>query len=250
MSDAIRDTLELKPLDEAHVTILYDNRPGTPGLIHGWGFSCILELRETVILFDTGKSSTDLSRNMEALGFSVDDLDMVFLSHQHRDHTGGVSALAGRGLDVYVPSGFPKSLLEALTSMDFHVHELPAPKALSGAAASTGTMGHVVGEHSLMVRVGDGLLLVTGCAHQGVLEAVDRAKRLTGLPVKTLLGGMHMFDMPPDRALSVVEGLKAMGVERVVPCHCTGSRSVWALGRFYDLSNLVGHVGMRVRVSL
>ena len=248
MSDTLRDTLELKPLDEAHVTILYDNRPGTPGLIHGWGFSCILELREAVILFDTGKSSADLSRNMEALGFSVDDLDMVFLSHQHRDHTGGVSALAGRELDVYVPSGFPKSLLEALTSMGLHVHELPAPKALSGAAASTGTMGHVVGEHSLMVRGGDGLL-VTGCAHQGVLEAVDRATRLTGLPVKTLLGGMHMFDMPPNRALSVAERLKTRGVERVVPCHCTGSRGVWALGRFYDLSNLVGHVGMKVRVS-
>ena len=63
-----------------------------------------------------------------------------------------------------------------------------------------------------------------------------------------VLGGFHMFGMTAKRALKVAERLRKLGVEKVIPCHCTDSRGVWALGRLYDLSECVCRVGARFSV--
>jgi len=71
------------------VLITYNNE-ANPGLKSGWGFSCLIEKIEKSILFDTGCSGPDLVYNMKQLNFSPKDVDILFLSHQHWDHIGGL----------------------------------------------------------------------------------------------------------------------------------------------------------------
>jgi 7,8-dihydropterin-6-yl-methyl-4-(beta-D-ribofuranosyl)aminobenzene 5'-phosphate synthase len=72
------------------ITIVYDNNPYKKGLETAWGFSCIVRGTEKTILFDTGGDGSLLIRNMKALGIDPKEIDLIFLSHIHRDHVGGL----------------------------------------------------------------------------------------------------------------------------------------------------------------
>ncbi len=77
------------------LTILSDNRAGTPPLPTEHGFSAFLECDGTCVLFDTG-SGTLFAENAVKLGIHWWEADAVVLSHGHYDHTGGiVHALGG-----------------------------------------------------------------------------------------------------------------------------------------------------------
>ncbi|KYH38709.1 MAG: hypothetical protein AYL28_002660 [Candidatus Bathyarchaeota archaeon B23] len=73
--------------------ILYDNNPYDPRLEISWGFSCLLNLNQTTILFDTGGDGRLLLNNMKRLGIDPREVDIIVLSHIHGDHVGGLNAV-------------------------------------------------------------------------------------------------------------------------------------------------------------
>ena len=79
-------TLEILPL--------YEGVAAQPGLNTGQGVSYLVKTDTATILFDVGNnpsgiSPSPLEQNMAALGVSLDQVDMIVLSHTHFDHTGG-----------------------------------------------------------------------------------------------------------------------------------------------------------------
>ena len=58
-----------------------------------WGFSAIIEADNQRILFDTGSRQKTVLQNARELNISLDNIDNVFLSHNHKDHTGGLITL-------------------------------------------------------------------------------------------------------------------------------------------------------------
>jgi len=91
-------------------TIVFDNHPYAEGLTTGWGFSCLVRGAEKNILFDTGGDGKILLDNLRKLGFSTKDIDIIMLSHIHKDHTGGLAALLKNkpGLPVWLLDSFPE----------------------------------------------------------------------------------------------------------------------------------------------
>jgi len=64
------------------VTIIYDNEVYKEGLVADWGFSCLVEVKNTPkILFDTGTNGSILLSNMEKLGIEPVSIGEVFISH-------------------------------------------------------------------------------------------------------------------------------------------------------------------------
>ena len=55
-----------------------------------WGFSAIIEADGKRILFDTGSREKTVLQNAKELKINLDSIDNVFLSHNHKDHTGGL----------------------------------------------------------------------------------------------------------------------------------------------------------------
>jgi len=88
------------------ITIIYDN-DAEKGLEADWGFSCLIE-NEKTILFDTGANGRILLGNMEKLGIKAEDIDEVFISHSHFDHTGGLAEFLGinEKAKIYIPQSF------------------------------------------------------------------------------------------------------------------------------------------------
>ena len=75
------------------IIVTYDNNPYREGLTTSWGFSCLIRGMEKTILFDTGGNSSILLKNMKKLSINPQEPDIIFISHAHGDHTGGLAAI-------------------------------------------------------------------------------------------------------------------------------------------------------------
>ena len=67
------------------LVILYDNE-AKKGFRRGWDFSCLVGGE---LLFDVGADFDTLSFNMNRAFVNLEEIDKIFLSHEHGDHVGG-----------------------------------------------------------------------------------------------------------------------------------------------------------------
>jgi 7,8-dihydropterin-6-yl-methyl-4-(beta-D-ribofuranosyl)aminobenzene 5'-phosphate synthase len=81
-------------------------------------------------------------------------------------------------------------------------------------------------EQSLVVTTGEDLVLVTGCAHPGVVGIVRRATQMDERGVRLVLGGFHLGAASRGRIARILSSFRELGVQRVAPCHCTGKRAL------------------------
>lgn len=96
----------------------------------------------------------------------------------------------------------------------------------------------------------EGVVVVLGCAHAGVVNTLDYIARLTGRDrIHAVLGGMHLEHASPLRMTQTFGGLGRYGVERVSPMHCTGTRAVMAFHQFFGERFNFGATGTRFTFS-
>lgn len=87
-------------------------------------------------------------------------------------------------------------------------------------------------DQNLVVNVRDrGLVIVSGCSHSGVVNVVRNAQQLTGeRRVAGLIGGFHLTGAIFEPLIpATVSDIAAIGIEQLVPAHCTGWRAMHAL---------------------
>jgi len=234
-----QERLEMESPERAEftVTVLYDNRAGASGLDPAWGFACLIRGLEKTILFDTGGDAPTLLGNMAKLEIAPDSADVVVLSHGHSDHTGGLAGFLDVHGDVaaYVLEAFPDEIGERARERGADVIEIREPVEICAGATLTGRMGGrwQIAEQALILSGDDGVALVTGCAHPGIVDIVARAKELTGRDVLVVIGGFHLLKHRDSDVLEVIARLKELGVEYAVPCHCTGDAAIDRFAEHY-----------------
>lgn len=209
------------------LTVLYDNNPFDPRLTTADGFSVLIEGLQRRILFDTGGSGAILLRNMGLLSIDPRQIDIVVLSHIHNDHVGGLAGLLGQAgsVRVYVLSSFPLEFKQRVRQAGADVVEVSGPTEITDGAHSTGELGVAIKEQALVLKTAAGLVVITGCAHPGVVNMVARAQAALGGEVRLVMGGFHQRGMKADVILEVIARLKAQGVRQVGPGHCSGDLS-------------------------
>jgi 7,8-dihydropterin-6-yl-methyl-4-(beta-D-ribofuranosyl)aminobenzene 5'-phosphate synthase len=91
---------------------------------------------------------------------------------------------------------------------------------------TTGELGNGIKEQSLIVTSSQGLVVITGCAHPGVVNIVRKARdMLAEKPVYLVIGGFHLSRAATPEIESIVEGFRQLGVRKVAPCHCSGDET-------------------------
>lgn len=208
--------------------VVFNNVPYKAGLKTGWGFSCLIEGLEKTVLFDTGGNGDILLSNMRQLGLDAEAVDVVALSHIHGDHTGGVGAFLARNPDVtvYMPESFPTSFQQDVIHLGAAVDTVSGPRQLLDSVHSTGEMGWSVKEQALIVDTPRGLIVITGCAHPNVADMAERAHQYLGKKIYLLMGGFHLGGRTDAEIRTIIKRLKAVGVEKVAPSHCTGDNAI------------------------
>jgi len=215
----------LTTLSPVTLTVVYNNIPFDKRLTTGWGFACLIETDATTVLFDTGVVGSVLMDNLAALAIDPRKIDRVVLSHYHDDHTAGLDALldVNDHLTVYVPRSFPAPFKTHVAERA-RVQEVGESAVIARQIRTTGEVAGGTSEQALIVETGQGLILVTGCAHPGIVKMVQHA-RLYG-DVYFIMGGFHLMDRMESESEAVVTTLKTMGIQKVAPSHCTGDVAI------------------------
>jgi 7,8-dihydropterin-6-yl-methyl-4-(beta-D-ribofuranosyl)aminobenzene 5'-phosphate synthase len=89
------------------------------------------------------------------------------------------------------------------------------------------------GEQGLFFNIkGKGLVVLSGCAHRGIVNTVKQAQKVAGTDkVHTVMGGFHLISAKPEVIQNTVADIKAMKPDYVVPTHCTGFAAMSAFSR-------------------
>jgi 7,8-dihydropterin-6-yl-methyl-4-(beta-D-ribofuranosyl)aminobenzene 5'-phosphate synthase len=211
-----------------NVTVVYDNNPCLEGLETAWGFSCVVRGLEKTVLFDTGGDGARLLRNMERLGIDPGEVDIVVLSHIHGDHTGGLHAFLEKNpnVTVYVPESFPERFKKEAEGYGAVVLDVKKPVNIFENVYSTGEMGDGIKEQALVVGTDRGLVVITGCAHPGIVEIIETAKSMLNDDVLLAIGGYHLGGKSREALRGIVSDFRRLGVRYVGPCHCTGGTAM------------------------
>jgi 7,8-dihydropterin-6-yl-methyl-4-(beta-D-ribofuranosyl)aminobenzene 5'-phosphate synthase len=78
-------------------------------------------------------------------------------------------------------------------------------------------------DQSMAVETGEGLALILGCCHAGLINTVDHFQaKLPGRPIHTIIGGTHLGFAPAEQLLETIAQLKTLGIKRLGLSHCTG----------------------------
>jgi 7,8-dihydropterin-6-yl-methyl-4-(beta-D-ribofuranosyl)aminobenzene 5'-phosphate synthase len=253
--------------------------PDDPQLTAEWGLSLCVELNGRHLLVDMGASDA-FARNAERLSIDIAAIDVAILSHHHYDHGGGLRRFIELNdhADIYLgaaPDGDPTVKLlgfirkfvgldQALLSRNAHrfrfVHE--RTEVLPGAFVLPrigGQHARPAGNRFLYLKRGselvpddfsheivvaiqerDGLVVMTACSHNGLLNMVEAARaNFPGIPIRAVVGGFHLAKLPPFRGTSESESAVAdlgravldLGVETTYTGHCTGEAAFKVLHR-------------------
>jgi 7,8-dihydropterin-6-yl-methyl-4-(beta-D-ribofuranosyl)aminobenzene 5'-phosphate synthase len=108
-----------------------------------------------------------------------------------------------------------------------------------------------IGEQAIVFNAkGKGLVVLSGCAHRGIVNTVKHAQRITGTEkVHLVLGGFHLTGAKPELVQKTIADIKAIRPDYIVPTHCTGYEAVGAFAREMPDQFILNTVGTRYIIS-
>lgn len=98
---------------------------------------------------------------------------------------------------------------------------------------------------------GKGLVVLSGCAHSGIVNTVAYAKEATGVDrVLAVMGGFHLSGMDVDTVIQpTIDALKAVNPTYIVPTHCTGRQAIQMIEKEMPESFVLNMSGTRLTFS-
>jgi len=209
-------------------TILYDNYVHKEGTKADWGFSCLIEGTEKTILFDAGTKPEVLMNNIEVLGIDLKKVDQIVISHGHSDHTGGLRAVLEKtpGVAVVFPASFSAAFGQLAEGLKAEARPVDKSVEICRGVYVTGEMGSAIKEQSLIIDTAQGLIIVTGCSHQGLLDILKRAREIRDKPIHLVFGGFHLGNKTDAEMREILAGFESMKVEKCGATHCTGEAQI------------------------
>jgi len=214
------------------ITIIYDNKQFLEDWESGWGFSALIENNNNErLLFDTGDNSDKLLRNINKTGIDVESINAVTFSHADWDHKDGAEGFlkVNKTAYVYIPHSFPEEFRNMVeqsghnyTLTGYSKNELIKNVFSTPSYAMAGRPE----ESGLVIKMKDGIVLITGCAHPGILNMARKVKGIFSMNISMIIGGFHLKDVSINAVENLIGDLKEEGIKRFAPCHCTGDRQI------------------------
>ncbi len=195
--------IDLPELNSMELTVLVESK-AREGFIGDAGVSYRFKTDLGSMLFDIGFGPTRpaFSHNASRLGFTLDQVDALTISHLHCDHMGGLSAQRSGKVTVpeeFMPSSpIPCLLPDKAEAPGFDTRLIDIPQVISAGIASTGPLSRSLfffgytEEQALLARIrGKGLVVFTGCGHPTIEVILEMVKRLSDEPLYAVGGGLH-----------------------------------------------------------
>jgi len=102
-------------------------------------------------------------------------------------------------------------------------------------------------DQSLVFDTDQGLVILAGCGHAGIVNTVEYARKVVrAAPIHAIVGGLHLYALNDERLNWTADQLKANGLANLVGAHCTGIEAVYRIRQRAGLDRktaVVGSVG-------
>jgi len=258
------------------ISVLAEDTSISPFYKSEHGLSFFIEANGIKILFDMGASSLFLE-NAEKLGLDIKNIDLAIISHGHYDHGGGLNAFLTENTKakVYINKNafgnHYSKRIEKLTyigldqSLEGNSRLIPVDDflqinqelmlfsrvageeflsscndSLFAEKDHTVERDDFVHEQNLVITEGNHSVLFAGCAHNGIVNILNRLTELGKLPPNHVIGGFHLYNHGkrtsenPANVSKIGEFLKETGSVYYTG-HCTGTEA------FQHLKKIMGN---------
>jgi 7,8-dihydropterin-6-yl-methyl-4-(beta-D-ribofuranosyl)aminobenzene 5'-phosphate synthase len=87
---------------------------------------------------------------------------------------------------------------------------------------------HFPGEQAVVCNIqGKGLVILSGCAHAGIVNTVRHAQKISGIDkVHAVIGGFHLANAPAEIIKKTISDMKEIAPAYIIPTHCTGFEAI------------------------
>lgn len=221
---------------------------------HGLSFAIIHNDKK--ILFDVGASDNFLI-NASKMNIDLSEFKDVVLSHSHWDHTSGLKYLSDKRIiahpdafsdmyskrtDEYI--GAPIDIDQAkkkfkllLTDKPYKIYEdifflgeIPRLNSFESQDAfyydEKDRDDYVLSDSAIAIKRDDGIIIVTGCSHSGVVNIINYAKKVCDMEnIRAVIGGFHLRKLN-NVVEETVKSLKKEENCTYYPMHCTKDKVV------------------------
>jgi 7,8-dihydropterin-6-yl-methyl-4-(beta-D-ribofuranosyl)aminobenzene 5'-phosphate synthase len=221
--------------EKVRCTVLFDNTAADTSYGCGWGFSCLFEGLEKNILFDTGADAEILRKNLVQAGKDMQHIELLVVSHLHGDHTKGMGTLLGsRNVrTVFMPQSWPFTASAQWPGTGWQVQVVAEPRQICRNVFLTGAMGDQIIEQSMIIDTPQGGILITGCAHPGIVDILRKAQKVINKDIVFVFGGFHLLKHTDQQIAAIVAEFKSMAVPYCGATHCTGDKAIAAFREAY-----------------
>lgn len=208
--------------------VIYDNYVTKQATIADWGFSVLIVGLEKEVLFDTGTKPEIFESNLHILGIDPSGINMLVLSHEHGDHTGGISSLVKMktGIPLLMPYSFSPDFKKRMVSLGLKPVLIEAPSMICSNLYTSGEFDYEIPEQALVMDTKKGLVILTGCAHPGIISMLRKIKNDFGKNIYMVCGGFHLMDKSDEEMKAIISEMKELGVEKCGATHCTGEKQI------------------------
>ncbi|MCP4590583.1 MAG: MBL fold metallo-hydrolase [bacterium] len=106
---------------------------------------------------------------------------------------------------------------------------------------------HLLDDQAMFVETAAGLVVLTGCAHSGLVNTLHYISQLTGgRQVYAVLGGFHLHGADEERITQTTAALHRHDVQRVYPAHCTGMRAIAGMMQVFGERCIPASAGLEI----
>jgi 7,8-dihydropterin-6-yl-methyl-4-(beta-D-ribofuranosyl)aminobenzene 5'-phosphate synthase len=108
-----------------------------------------------------------------------------------------------------------------------------------------------IGEQAVILNAkGKGLVVLSSCAHRGIVNTVKHAQKMTGIEkVHAVIGGFHLTGAKPEVIQKTIADIKAIGPDYIVPTHCTGFAAITAFAQAMPDQFILNTAGTKYTIS-
>lgn len=78
----------------------------------------------------------------------------------------------------------------------------------------------------LVIENTEGLTLITGCAHNDIINIITKTQNTIGKKVTNLIGGIHLSKVSTQKNIEIAENLKKLNIKKFCLCHCSGEKII------------------------
>jgi Metal-dependent hydrolases of the beta-lactamase superfamily II len=267
------------------IRTLCENTAAIKGVLGEWGWSVIVETQESTIMLDTGasgiviknaeKMNVDLSKT-DVLILSHGHNDHTGGLQDVLTHIPGVRIICHPEIweAKYKNRNNNMDYLGLMVSKDFvestsNVTLSTGPVMIDRDCLFSGSIPMTVNyefsgdeflikdnggsfrkdylndDAALIVKTDKGLVVVTGCAHRGIVNTLIHARKITGEDrIYGVIGGTHLYSKDSKTIDTTVKDLLSMDIKRIGVSHCTGFYGEMKLAEAFRDRFFQNHAGM------